>query len=264
MGKWGEFGVSEQLHASLIVILFIAYAYMIHRIRVSKPKDFFDNAPSPSASCVKDKSCDTWINQSTFEYDLGPDSSLEIATSFTGFLLGVLLSSFVESYVLKVLSKDIFGLSFLFISCALLIWGMYYAGLFQRGNGNSLEGKYAYLMYPMLGAFIIICERTVTKIFDRIGHRGDFEYRTEKKIAKIMGELGLTNKTEPDTTESNTTETKTTETKTTETKTTDSDTTELPGTATDNSSESSSSEIVPKRFNNLNIRSNSWFKMDDK
>ena len=194
MVKWGQFGFAEQIHASLIVILLIAYATMIHKVRVSKPKDFFDNAPS----CTKDKSCDTWINQSTFEYDLGPDPSLEIATSFVGFLLGVFLSSFVDSYVLKALSKNIYGLSFLFISCASLIWGMYYAGLFQQGNGNSSYGKYAYLMYPMLGAFIIICEKTVTKIFDRIGHRGDFEHRTEIKLSRIMDQLDLTNETNPD------------------------------------------------------------------
>jgi hypothetical protein len=236
---------------------------MIYHIRASKPKDFFDNAPSPSkspsSSCVKDKSCDTWINQSTFEYDIGPDASLEIATSFTGFLLGVFLSSFVDSYVLKALSKNIFGLSFLFISCALLIWGMYYAGLFQRGNGNSAEGKYAYLMYPMLGAFIIICERTVSKIFDRIGHRGDFEISTQNKLSKIMDKLDLKNETDTDAPETKSSETKSSETQTTETMSSEPDT-------TINNSSSSSSEAVPKRFNNLKLRSNAsnaWAKLKE-
>ena len=193
----------EKVHLGLLILLFIIYVSLVKTIKVSKPRELFENtplvntkkvsktiesfedAPSTPAEPIpeEDVTCPStpsppncYYNSAMYYYTLNETPGLEIATGIFGFIFGIFLASFVKKFLLNEYGDNIIVIFLIFIISLIFVCLFYAADLYQQGDGGSSWGRYAYFMYPLIGCFLMIGEDSITHFFNWAS--GDSVYKS--------------------------------------------------------------------------------------
>lgn len=165
MDEYQKRGITkiDIVHIFIIIIMIIIYVVLLSQTPVSQ-NDVYS----------KDNKSDV--------------STLDIAISIWGFILGLFVSSFVTRFIFREYNSNIIIISITFF-IALTILILYYIGINYETleNGNNWI-RYNQVVFPLIGGLFLISEDAINHLFEYFGGNRE-RYTNLNKLAGGLMEI---------------------------------------------------------------------------
>ena len=130
----------DKIHTGLVVVFFILYLILCMNVQYKDPKQILD----PTKQLNNNQRILLWL------------------TNSIGFMLGIILSAYEVRYLSKKLHNKFIRFLILIV-CVILILTTFYQSVFTD-DPNTLNGKFANFVLPLIFSIVIIGESSVNSI----------------------------------------------------------------------------------------------------